>query len=112
MESNSIYRVNREDYKAFMEQLKPECREVKKIDLHSRIITKVFSKNTNECLCSRVTYREEGKPEQYYIFKMPLDEERNAPVPHVKLELKTKEEVQAVFDAFSKMRKEREAQND
>ena len=107
MDENSIYRVTREDYKAFMEQLKPECRDIKTIDLHSKLITKVLSKTTGECLCSRVTYSNEKEREKYYIFKMPLDSERRAPVPHVRVELKDQKEVQAFFDAYYKLQKEK-----
>ena len=110
--NNSIYEVTRDDYKSFVEQIKPECREVKTMSLPHKTITRIFSKASGICLCSRASYHDDKRREKYYIFNMPAPEERNAPVPHVKLELKTKEEVQAVFDAFSKMRKEREAQDD
>lgn len=112
MKDNSIYRVTRDDYKAFLEQLKPECREIETIDLHSKVITKVFSKATKECLCSRVTYNDSNRREQYFIFKMPMDEERRAPVPHVKIELNSAKEVQAFFDAYFKMKKEKENAGD
>ena len=77
MKNESIYRVTRDDYKAFVEQIKPECRDVRTIKLDTRTITKTFSKSTQDCLCSRITYNE-NKPEEYYIFKTPKDGERRA----------------------------------
>jgi len=37
---------------------------------------------------------------------MPDNDERRAPIPKMKLVLETREEVQAFFDAISKMNKE------
>jgi len=37
---------------------------------------------------------------------MPDDDERREPIPKIKLELETREEVQAFFDAISKINKE------
>ena len=70
MINDSIYEVTRADYTNFVEQIKPEYRrvEVKEIDeLH--MATKIFSKNTNKCLCSRMTYIAkygDPEPEKYY----------------------------------------------
>ena len=100
----SIYEVTREDYKAFIEQIKPECRDIKVIEEPEYIITKVFSINSGNCLCSRISYREEGKKEKYYIFLFPADNERRAPIPHMKIELRDKDEVQAFFNAIKEMR--------
>jgi len=72
--------------------------------------TKIFSKNTNKCLCSRMTYIAkygDPEPEKYYIFEMPEPYERNAPVPKTQIVLNTKEEVQAFFDFLSKRQKEK-----
>ena len=93
---NSIYEVTREDYKGFVNQIKPECRDVKieKIGT-THVAAKVFSKKTGE---------------KYYIFEMPDWDERCEPVPVRKLVLETKEEVQAFFDAIAKLQKEK--QND
>ena len=111
---NSIYEVTREDYKGFVNQIKPECRDVKieKIGT-THVAAKVFSKKTGKCLCSRVSYSVdygEPEPEKYYIFEMPDWDERCEPVPVRKLVLETKEEVQAFFDAIAKLQKEK--QND
>ena len=110
MIDNSIYEVTRNDYKGFVEQIKPECRrvEIEEVD-KKHIATKIFSINTGKCLCSRVTYSANygtPEPEKYYIFEMPENYERQAPIPKQQIVLKTKEEVQAFFDFLAKNKKE------
>lgn len=93
----SIFLVEREDYKAFVERLKVEAIEVKKEELtRSSAATKVFSKKTGKCLCSRV-YSAEAD-EKYYIFEFPDDDEWGPPIPKRKITLETKEQVQLLFD--------------
>ena len=80
MINESIYEVTRNDYTSFVEQIKPEFRrvEVAKID-PTHTATKIFSKNTDKCLCSRLTYTADygdPEPEKYYIFEMPENYER------------------------------------
>ena len=109
MMPESIYEVTRADYTSFIEQIKPEHKrvEVEQIDkIHTA--TKIFSKNTNKCLCSRLTYTADygdPEPEVYYIFEMPEDYERQAPIPKVKITLNSKEEVQKFFDCLAKQNK-------
>lgn len=108
----NIFSVSKEEYQSFVEQIKPEYRKVEIIDLSNYIkATKIFSKKTNKCLCSRVTYEErvegeERNPEIYYIFEMPDDDERRAPIPKRKIYLNSKEEVQAFVNLVSKLQKE------
>lgn len=105
----SIYEVTRAEYMGFVEQIKPDCRriEITEIDpIHTA--TKIFSTNTNKCLCSRVTYTADygdPEPEVYYIFEMPESYERQAPIPKMKITLTSKEEVQKFFDYFAQQRK-------
>ena len=110
MMENSIYEVYRDDYKGFVNQIKPECREIKIEDIGTtHVAFKIFSKKNNKCLCSRVACKPESgfeEPEKYYIFEMPDDDERCAPIPVYKLNLESKEEVQAFFDAVAKLQKE------
>ena len=115
MIDNSIYEVTRNDYKGFVEQIKPECRrvEIEEVD-KKHTVTKIFSTNTGKCLCSRVTYSAdygEPEPEKYYVFEMPEKYERQAPIPKQQLILETKEEVQAFFDFLAKKNK-KENKND
>ena len=91
---NSIYEVTREDYKGFVNQIKPECRDVKIEEIGTtHVAAKIYSKKTGKCLCSRVSYSVdygEPEPERYYIFEMPEDDERQAPVPVQKIVLNSK----------------------
>lgn len=107
---NSIYEVTREDYKGFVNQINPECRDVRAEEIgDTHIATKIYSKKTGKCLCSRVAYSADygnPDPEKYYIFEMPDDDERCAPIPVQRITLTSKEEVQAFFDAVKKLQEE------
>ena len=105
---DSIYLVDREDYKALVERLKVEKIRTEKIEEREYSILKVFGINSDDCICSRKTYNEGKFPEEYYIFKLPEDDEWGPPVPKRKIVLETKEEVQAFFNALSKLQKEKE----
>ena len=113
----SLFSVTRNEYKVFVEQIKPECRRVETIELNrTSTAVKVFSKKTGKCLCSRVSYEplvegEERRPEEYYIFEMPDDDERQAYKPKAQLVLETREEVQAFVNLMSKLQKEKEQNN-
>jgi len=115
--SEDIYEVSRAEYKSFVETIKLETRDVKEELIDSRHkVTKIFSKKTGKCLTSRVTdlYEDDAhEPERYYIFEMPDNDERLAPIPKVKVMLETKEQVQAFLDGMKRMREmEKEKNND
>ena len=107
---NNIYEVTRDDYKGFVSQIKPECRDVRIEEIgDTHIAAKIYSKKTGKCLCSRVAYSADygdPDPEKYYIFEMPDDDERCAPIPVQRITLTSKEEVQAFFDAIKKLQEE------
>ena len=102
---DSIYEVLRTDYTNFVEQIKPEYRKIEVVEIDKQhTATKIFSTNTGKCLCSRLTYTAdygESEPEKYFIFEMPENYERSAPIPKVRVTLKSKEEVQKFFDYFA-----------
>lgn len=105
MMNESIFEVTREDYKAFVERLIPGMGEVKEEELDRwTMATKIYSKRTGKCWCSRVCKKEEK--EKYFIFEYPDDDEWGPPVPKMKITLETKEEVQALFDALAELRKQ------
>ena len=110
MIDESIYEVTRNEYKGFVEQIKPECRRVEVVQINNtHTAAKIYSINTGKCLCSRVAYSAkygEPEPEKYYVFEMPEDYERQAPIPKQQLVLTTKEEVQALFELIAKKQKE------
>lgn len=107
---NSIYEVTRDDYKGFVSQIKPECRDVRIEEINdTHIAAKIYSKKTGKCLCSRIAYSADygdPDPEKYYIFEMPDNDERCAPIPVQRITLTSKEEVQAFFDAIKKLQEE------
>lgn len=111
---NDIFEVSRDEYKSFVETIKPEYRDLKvEDDDENHIAAKIYSKKTGKYLCARIARKpddEVKEREKYYIFETPDKEESRAPIPTYKLELKTKEEVQKFFDALAKQRKEH--QND
>lgn len=108
--NNSIYEVTRDDYKAFVEQIIPGCGKVEQVEAGIYHFTYIYSKKTGKKLCGKRSFIGENshkkQPEKYYIYEMPEDSERRAPIPKMKLVLETREEVQAFFDAISKMNKE------
>ena len=107
---NNIYEVTRDDYKGFVSQIKPECRDVRIEEIgDTHIAAKIYSKKTGKCLCSRVAYSADygdPDPEKYYLFEMPDNDERCAPIPVQRITLTSKEEVQAFFDAIKKLQEE------
>ena len=107
---SSIYEVTRDDYKGFVSQIKPECRDVRIEEIgDTHIAAKIYSKKTGKCLCSRVAYSADygdPDPEKYYLFEMPDNDERCAPIPVQRITLTSKEEVQAFFDAIKKLQEE------
>lgn len=111
MEYTDIFQVSRAEYKGFVNEIKPEYRDVKEIQLNSfSISTQIYSKKTGKCLCSRVSYKD--KPEEYYIFEMPDNDERQAQIPKQKVILETPEQVQKVFNYIFQKRKEEEKKID
>ena len=109
----SLYDVSRDEYKDFVSGIKPEVRDIQIVELNEyTTATKIFSKKTGKCLCSRVSYKEyvagqEPREEKYYIFEIP-DKEESQPIKgRAKLVLETREQVQAFFDIISKLSKEK-----
>ena len=101
--NNEIYKVDRDQYVGFMSEIKPECRDGEVSYLDKVTIIKVISKKTGKHLCSRIIPEE--AEEEYYIFNMPDDDERQRGRPVRKITLETQEEVQTFFDALSKIMK-------
>ena len=109
MFNKEIFEVTREDYKNFIQTLKPEARDIKenKVD-NNHVAVEIYSLKNNKCLASRVYNIEHKEPEQYYIFELPDTDESLPPIPKRYITLTTKEEVQKFFDYFLK----REKKND
>ena len=100
--NNDIYEVTRDDYVGFVSQIKPEARFVETVSKDDYNYIKIFSLKTGTPFCSRMIPVLEGLPEKYYIYNMPLKEERQSPRQVRKITLQSKEEVQAFIDILSK----------
>ena len=103
--SNDIYEVTRDEYAGFIGQLNKEMMDVEQYYEKDITIIKIKSKNTGIHLSTRII-PDEGD-EHYFVFNMPADDERIAPKPIMKIQLDTKEEVQAFFDALNKLQQEK-----
>lgn len=102
---NSIYEVDREEYKTFLGQLNIEKMHKEESWLEQIHTVKVVSNKTNRHLCSRISDAE-LEEEHYFIFNYPDDDERIQPKPVCKITLNDKEQVQDFFNALSKLQKE------
>lgn len=101
---NNIYEVERDEYVGFIGQLNKTMMNVEQQYLEDATVMKIKSKQTGLHLCTRII-PEDGE-EHYYIFNMPLDEERVKPKPVMQIKLDTKEQVQTFFDALNKLQQE------
>lgn len=110
MLNNEVFEVTRADYKSFIERLVKGVIFTKEETIDENTCQmNVFSKKTNKLLCARKYSKIKDAKEKYYIFEYPDSDEWIDAIPKVKITLETKEEVQAVLEAFKKMREE---QND
>lgn len=102
---NSIYEVDKEDYKTFIRQLDPDKMYTEEEWAEQLHITKIKSKRTDTYLCGRVGDAEHEE-EHYFIFNYPEDNERIPIRPVCQIHLETREEVQAFLNALSTLQKE------
>jgi len=102
---NDIYEVTRDEYAGFIGQLNKEMMDVEQYYEENITIIKIVSKNTGIHLCTRII--PDDSEEHYFVFNMPADDERIAPKAIMKINLDTKEEVQAFFDALNKLQQEK-----
>lgn len=100
---NSIYEVERNDYVAFLGQLKKDCADLEKYETEEETIVKLVSIKTGKHLTTRIIPKEGD--EHYFIFNYPDSDERTEPKPVRQITLETKEEVQHFFDALNKIQK-------
>ena len=100
---NSIYKVERNDYVAFLGQLRKDCADLERYDDENSTTIKLVSIKTGKHLTTRIIPKEGD--EQYFIFNYPDADERQEPKAVRQIKLETKEEVQAFFDALYKIHK-------
>ena len=102
---NSIYEVEREEYKTFLDQLDKTKMHTEESWLEQVHIVKIISNKTNKHLSSRVSDAE-LEEEHYFIFNYPDNDERVVPKPVLKINLESREEVQDFLNALAKLQKE------
>ena len=105
MKNKELYAVTREEYAAFVETLKPECRRIEVKEDEDSITYNIYSIKRDILLCSRESNLH--RPEKYYIYELANAEESRPAIPKTRLVLDSKEQVQAFFNAVAKMAKEK-----
>ncbi len=104
MDNNDIYRVDRDEYVGFLSSIKPTARLTETIKDNGYTFIKTRSNTTDVHFCTRIVPpNESDENEQYYIFNMPNEDERQPEQPRVKIRLETQEEVQIFFDVLKKL---------
>lgn len=101
--NTSIYEVSRDEYAGFIGQLDKTKMDVEQFFEDHTTFIKIKSKATGTLLCTRII--PEDEKEHYFVFNMPLDEERTAAKPVRKITLETQEEVQSFINALSKIQR-------
>ena len=100
----SVYRVEKEDYKAFLGQLDTSKTDIQVSEQEDHTTIRIVSQASGACLCARILYPQREEVE-YYIYEYPSPDERVAPKPILHVNLETKEEVQAFMSALGKMQR-------
>ena len=101
---NSIYEIDRREYVGFLRELNKEKMDMEEFKGPEYTSIKLKSKKTGKHITTRIIDEEHG--EHYYLFNMPDDDEMVKPKGYVRVNLETKEEVQAFFDALKKLQEE------
>ena len=101
--SDEIYEVSRDEFKGFMDQIRPECFIYKEYgygydSYDSTREIKIYSADETRHFASIKSI--DGNP-KYYVYEMPHDDERRAPKRIMKVTLETQEEVQDFFNALN-----------
>lgn len=98
-----IYEVTRDEFKGFLDELKPECVDYRICQTGEDKIIRIFAKdNINRLFAEQILQEGDAK---YYIYEMPKNEERQAAKPIRKIILESKEEVQKFFEILGKIQK-------
>jgi len=103
MFDDEVYEVTRDEFKGFMGQIKPSCFTYEKYNHGDTQEIKITSMDSTRHFA---TVKQSDEDIHYYIYEMPLDDERQAPQRVRQITLETKEEVQAFFNALNKIQKE------
>jgi hypothetical protein len=98
---DEIYGVDRKTYSNFVYRLTGGFGRIETEETDEYIITAMVSKRTDKIWCARKTWKN-GNKEQYYIVDYPDKDEWSEPIGIRKIELTTREQVEALFRALQK----------
>ena len=101
--NKEIFKVERNEYAGLIGSMKTDCFDMEKDYQENDIFIHLRSKKTGKLITERIIH--DDSEEEYYIFELPDDDERQAPKRIRQYKLETKEEVQAFFDILNKIQK-------
>ena len=101
--NKEIYKVERDEYAGLIGAMKVDCFDMEKDYQENDTHIRLRSKKTGKLITERIIH--DSSEEEYYIFELPDDDERQAPKRIRQYKLETKEEVQAFFDILNKLQK-------
>lgn len=99
----NIFKVERDEYAGLIGEMKVDCFDMEKDYQENDTYIRLRSKKTGKLITERIIHND--SEEEYYIFELPDDDERQAPKRIRQYKLETKEEVQAFFDILNKLQK-------
>lgn len=103
MFDDEVYEVTRDDFKGFIDQIKPECFTYEEYqgEIHE---LKVISMDGSRHFAS-IKQLIPDEDVHYYIYDMPHEDERRAGHAVRKITLTTPDEVKAFFNVLNKLQK-------
>lgn len=102
---DSMYEVTRNDYKGFIRRLYPEKIYSYCVEYEDCITYGIKSLRTDNILCARTSFKEDGIPEKYFIVNYPEDDEWGAAVPVFRYVCSSPEEFQKILNFYSEKNK-------
>ena len=96
-----LYSVTRDEYVGFVKQLIPQNMHTEHIENDDETASLKIYANRDDMLIAEQYLNADGIYE-YYVYNMPVKEDRRSAKPVQKIVLETQEEVQAFFDILQK----------
>ena len=104
MFDDELYEVTRNEFKGFINQIKPDCFDHVILDYEGYKEIKIISTDRKRHFASVKTFPNDEEM-HYFVYEMPNDDERCEAKPVKTITLNTKEEVQTFFEALHKIQK-------
>lgn len=103
--NKDIYEVTRDEYVGLIGEMRTDCFDMEKDYQENDVFIRLRSKKTGKLITERIVHGD--SEEEYYIFELPDNDERQAPKKIRQYKLETKEEVQAFFDILNKLQEKK-----